>query len=118
MAAPADKQVMKLNTPAAITFSSSLTANTAFKVDAANGDYKTVLLIKNGSGASVNVTIAKGDGPRAARKDLTFAVADGAIEAVVLDSAYFKQYALEDFVNGYKVTATGAVTAAALELPQ
>jgi hypothetical protein len=119
MAAPADKQVLKLNTAAGITWSDAVTANTAFKMDAGHGDYKTMLLF-NAIGASgdASVTIAKGDGPMAAQKDLTFTVTDETIAAIVIDSAYFKQYKLENFVDGYKVTSTVAIKAAVVELPQ
>lgn len=119
MAAPADKQVLKLNTAAGITWSDAVTANTAFKMNAGNGDYKTVLLF-NAIGASgdASVTIAKGDGPQAAQKDLTFTVSDESITAITIDSAYFKQYKLADFVDGFKVTSTVAIKAAVLELPQ
>lgn len=118
MAAPAEKQVLKLNSAAAITFSSAVTANTAFKMDACEGDYKTLLLFNNVTDNSATVTIAKGDGPMAAQKDMTFTVTAGAIAGIVIDSAYFKQYKLANFVDGYKVTASAAIKAATLELPQ
>lgn len=111
-----DKTLLKLNEAKAITGAAS-TANTAFYADAEGGDYKCLLTFANASGGSGNVTIAVGDGPLGAGKDLTFAVANGATKGVVIDSAYFKIYSGEH-KDTFKITTTAAMTVTVVELPQ
>ena len=116
MASLGDKTVLKLN-EAKVLYSAASTANTAFYADATGGDYKMLLTFANASGASGNVTIAVGDSPIGAGKDLTFAVADGATKGIVLDSGYFKIFS-GDHKDKYKITTTAAMTVTVVELPQ
>jgi hypothetical protein len=116
MASLGDKTVLKLN-EAAELYSAASTANTAFYVDAVGGDYKMLLTFANASGASGNVTIAVGDGPLGAGKDLTFAVANNKTKGITIDSGYFKIFK-GDHKDKIKITTTAAMTVTVVELPQ
>lgn len=112
---PLERDVLKLNEAKEITITSK---SAVFGVDAASGgDYKTCMLFANAGDSSANVTIAVGDGPLGAGKDLTFAVGAGKTKAIVVDSAYFKFFT-GDYKDCYKVTPSAAVSVSAFELPQ
>lgn len=111
---PLARDVLRLNEAKEITITSK---SAAFGADAVGGDYKVLLLFANAGEASVNVTIAVGDGPLGAGKDLTFAVGAGKTVGITVDSAYFKFFT-GDYKDCYKITPSAAVSVSIIELPQ
>lgn len=109
------RDILALNEAKEITITSK---SAAFAADAQGGDYKVLLLFANSGSGSVNVTIAKGDGPVGAGQDIQFAVAAGKTKGIVVDSGLFKQFALADYKDAYKITPSGAVGVSIIELPQ
>ena len=109
------RDILALNEAKEIT---STSKSAAFAADAQGGDYKVLLLFENAGNASANVTIAKGDGPVGAGKDLTFAVGAGKKMGITIDSGLFKQFTDADYKDAYKITPSAAVSVSIIELPQ
>lgn len=105
-------KLVKRNIEKELVYTAVTTAGVNLVPDA--NDSRTLLVFKNAGSSSVNITISKGTSSYGAENDLIFAVA-GAKEVVVsLDSALYKDMA----IDGYKVkgSATG-VSVACITLP-
>jgi hypothetical protein len=111
---PLDRDVLRLNEAAEIAVTSK---SAAFGADAKGGDYKCLFLFANAGESSATVTIAVGDGPLGAGKDLSFSVGAGKTMGIVVDSAYFK-YFTGDYKDCYKITPSAALSVSVIELPQ
>lgn len=111
---PLARDVLKLNVAKEITITEK---SAVFGGDAVGGDYKVLILLANGGVASATATIAAGDGPMAAQKNMTVTVGAGKTMGIVLDSAYFKQYS-GDYKDTYKITPSAALNVSIIELPQ
>ena len=113
-AGAAQYPILKLNEGKEVI---AISKSAAFTLELTGGDYKTVILMSNASGASATVTFAKGNGIQGAGSNLVVTIANSKTFAIVLDSGYFKNVSgtAKDCVT---ITPSAAISFTIVELPQ
>ncbi len=85
------------------------------KLDYSGADYRTALIVTNGSAANT-LTVSGGNGYAGDVDDLTLEIEASKIGVVVLDSGYYKNLSGTD-AGKVVLTASKACTAVLVELP-